>query len=387
MKIVHVNLTAPYNDGWTYHENLLPKYHKEQGHEVTFIGTPFVNDTDTGGYSFCETGEYENEYGVKIIRLPLILTDRWRLIERARLYRGLYGVLEKEKPDIIFVHNGQFLDLGKILRYKRRHPEIRLFIDNHADGSNSAGSWASYHILHKVIWRSVMRRSIPYVEKFYGVLPARVDFLKVMYGTPEDRTELLAMGAEDEKVETCRKPEIMKITRREYRLEEEDFVIVTGGKIDLAKTQIFHLLDAVKESSDKRLKLVLFGSIVKELREQVLSYVDGEKIRYAGWLDSDASYKLFAMADLAVFPGRHSVYWEQATGMGIPLMVKWWERTTHVDVGGNCIFLTEDSKEEIARHIAELLSDRQKYARMRQVAEQEGMRRFSYRNLAKESIE
>ena len=37
MKILHIAPNAPYNRGWGYQENLLPKYQKKLGHDVTVI--------------------------------------------------------------------------------------------------------------------------------------------------------------------------------------------------------------------------------------------------------------------------------------------------------------------------------------------------------------
>ena len=41
------------------------------------------------------------------------------------------------------------------------------------------------------------------------------------------------------------------------------------------------------------------------------------------------------------------MFWEQVAGMGIPMVCKYWEGTTHVDCGGNVKFLYRDSVEEI----------------------------------------
>lgn len=50
----------------------------------------------------------------------------------------------------------------------------------------------------------------PYVKKFYGVLPARVDFLIDVYNLPKEKCELLVMGADDDLVKKNEKPEIRK---------------------------------------------------------------------------------------------------------------------------------------------------------------------------------
>lgn len=162
---------------------------------------------------------------------------------------------------------------------------------------------------------------------------------------------------------------------------------MTGGKINAFKTQTLNLMEAVRDVDDPRLRLIVFGSVTPELKGRVEALADGEKVQYIGWVEAGDSYELFAAADLACFPGRHSVFWEQVCGQGIPLMVKWWKGTTHVDAGGNVIFLREDSAREIKEGLLRLLHEEGAYEAMLQAARGPGMRRFSYEGIARRSIE
>ena len=67
MKIVHIAANAPYNDYWGYQDNLLPKYHKKLGHDVTLI----VTNTIHKGGKIVETdcSDYVLNDGVRVIRL------------------------------------------------------------------------------------------------------------------------------------------------------------------------------------------------------------------------------------------------------------------------------------------------------------------------------
>src|SRR5699024_5967987 len=133
----------------------------------------------------------------------------------------------------------------------------------------------------------------------------------------------------------------------EYGINKKDFLIVTGGKIDNTKKQIMLLIKAVKHIKNRNVKLILFGSIAQELREKVQDLLDDSMVHYIGWIESQDCYKYFAASDLAVFPGRHSVLWEQAVGTGVPCLFRYWDGTTHVDVGGNSLFLYNDTVNEI----------------------------------------
>lgn len=385
-KICHVVLCNPFNDGWSYQENLLSKYHKRLGYLVTIITTPYITDTKTNGYKYFRTGEYVNEEGIKIVRLPIIVSQKCQVMKVLRCYKGTYNTLVNEKPDIIFVHGGQFWDIREIIKYKKKNPLIKVFVDNHADYVNSARTWASYHIMHRIIWKRGIRKSIAYTEKFYGVAPARVDFLIKMYDVPKEKTSLLVMGADDDLVEKSRAKESIELNRKKYNILPDDFLIVSGGKIDRDKKNIINLLEFVKRYQEEHIKLIFFGPIIEELKEKLLQYVDGKKIQYVPWLDTSESYNLFAIANLAVFPGGHSVYWEQAAGCGVPLIVKYWKGITHVDLEGNCEFIHEDTYDELGDLLTPLISQEHKYMKMKEIAEAKGMEEFSYKNIAKRSI-
>lgn len=383
LKIMHVCLCGPVTDGWSYQDNLLPKYHKVLGHEVTVLASEWVFDR-AGKLAFDQRKEYINEHGVKTIRIK----SRWKtsINSKIRIYADIRQVVDHESPDIIFIHGCQFVQLRDIYQYVKRKNDTRIYVDNHADFSNSASNWLSKNILHKIIWKHCAQMIEPYTTKFYGVLPARVDFLADMYGLPRDKIELLVMGADDELVAAAKCEGVRKSIRERHGIGEDDFLIMTGGKIDAAKKQTLLLMEAIKRINKRDVKLIVFGSVTPELKTSVESLCYNTTIQYIGWIQSNDAYAYFAAADLVVFPGRHSVFWEQVVGLGIPMMVKFWEGTTHIDVGGNCDFLYEDSADEIKNKIQTLIDDPVRYKEMKRVAENRGMDMFSYRSIAEKSI-
>lgn len=381
MKIVHVALCGPVTDDWSYQENLLTKYHKEIGLDVTMITSDLVWDS-AGQKTRSNQSDYINNDGVRIIRLK---EKRNNPDYKFRKFPELYNCLKHLNPDILFIHGCQFLDINIIVKYLKQHSGITVYVDNHADFSNSATSWLSKNILHRVIWRYCAKKINPYTSKFYGVLPARVDFLKDMYGLPAEKIELLVMGADDEKVETALKPEINAEIRKTYGISNDNFLIVTGGKIDMAKRQTIYLMEAVNQIEDPKVKLLVFGSVVPELKDAV-DKACSEKVQYIGWINSADTDKYYAAAELVVFPGRHSVFWEQVVGLGKPMLVKDWPGTHHIDIGGNVRFLTQDSRDEILEQLIDIIENPNVYEEMKNVAQQKGMKIFSYREIAKRSI-
>lgn len=381
MKICHLCLNGPYNEGWNYQENVLPKYHVKQGYKVYQIVTPYMWEGNKLVTSHDE--RYINDAGVEIIRCKA----KKGIIGGIRLnrYPEVMGLLNEIQPDILFIHDVQCLDIKVVVQFLKKHNECIVYVDNHSDFSNSARNWLSKNLLHKILWRSMAKSIEPYVKLFYGVLPARVDFLIDVYKLPADKCKLLVMGADDELIEKNAKQEVRSKTREKYGINAEDFLVMTGGKIDAFKIQTILLMEAIKEIEEKNVKLIVFGSVDANLIDKVNELADGKKVQYIGWVEANDSYTLFSAADLVVFPGRHSVFWEQVVGQGIPLVVKYWEGTTHVNVCDNVKFLYKDSKEEIKAVINEILQS-DNYEKLKDKSK-EASKQFRYSDIARRSIE
>ena len=387
MKIVHICLAGLYMSGWGYQDNLIAKYHKKEGHEVFVIANKYVYDNE-GNYERTDKSEEEDINGVKIIRLSQKGNKMLKGPAERVHYIGLYDAIAKIGPDVIFLHNPQILDTGDIARYMKESISsgVKLFIDSHSDYSNSARNFLSKHILHGIIWRGKVKKLIPYTEKFFGVLPARVDFLIERYHTPKDKTELLVMGMDDEIAEETTGSDEIQSLKSRLNISDDDFVIISGGKIDHAKRQTMLLIQAVRQIDNPHIRLILFGSVVDDMKAEFEKECDAdERISYIGWLQASETYKYFAASKLAVFPGRHSVMWEQVAGQGIPMICKYWEGTTHVDVGGNVKFLYNDSVEEIKDMLVNITEHPEEYQKMYDAAKK-GKDTFSYRRIAKQAI-
>ncbi len=385
MKIVHLCLCSFFPDNYSYQENMLPKYHKKLGYDVEVIASTRSFDEQGKACYLDNVGTYQNEYGIKVTRLPYKSNSKiWKRLKR---YIGVFDAISKADPDILFIHGGQFLDIDQVVKFLKDHKDVTVFVDNHADFSNSATNWFSKNILHKIVWKHTEHQIEPYAKKFYGVLPVRVDFLKDIYGLPADKCELLVMGADDELVERAKSSGARERIRKQYGISDSDFLIVTGGKIDQWKTQTLLLMQAVQNINNPSVRLIVFGSVTDELKEQVKNLSDSVKVQYIGWISSEDTYDYFEASDLVVFPGRHSVMWEQVTGQGKPMIVKDWPGTHHVDLGGNVLFLSKDSVGEIQEKIESLLAEPSKLKEMTKIAQEKGMQIFSYADISKRAIE
>lgn len=384
MKIVHLCLGCFYIDNYSYQENMLPKYHKKLGLDVEIIASLVTFDKNGKGTFLESGGVYQNEDNIQVTRLNY--KKPTLIYKKLKRYIGVYEALEKSKPDILFIHGCQFLDMSKVVKYLKKRPYIKVYVDNHADFSNSATNFWSKNILHKFFWKHSAKLINPYTSKFYGVLPARVEFLKNIYKLQANKCELLVMGANDEFVQKYCNAKSKKTIKKHFAVTDNDFVIVTGGKIDKFKTQTLLLMKAIKSMKNNNIKLFIFGSVSLELKNEFDQLCDSQ-IKYLGWASEEESYKYFSIADLVVFPGRHSVYWEQVVAMGIPMVCKYWNETDHINIGGNVKFLTNDSVEEIKSCLEEIINESDNFKKLKKSAEKKEKEQFLYENIAKKSIE
>ena len=382
-KILHLSLNSLYTDGWSYQDQMLTKFHKKLGYEVTDITSHWIND-DKGNVIWDDRDDYVNGDGVHVIRLRI--KGKESFTNKFKRFPELYEAIEQVNPNIMFIHGVSCLENKTIVKYIKNHPNVVAYADNHADFSNSGTNWISKNILHKVVWRHYAKLLVPYIKRFYGVMPSRVDFLKDIYHIPADKVQLLVMGVDDDEVKKALSPDSIAKLRKQYDIADDDILVMTGGKIDMAKRQTVNLMQAINQLDNPKVKLIVFGSVVDELKAAVDAQCS-DKCKYIGWINSEETLSYYGAADLVIFPGRHSVFWEQVVGIGKPMICKYWEGTTHVDLGGNVKFLYKDTVEELTEIINTVLSSGDVFRKMQEVAQSKGMEYFSYKQIAKKSIE
>ena len=384
MKILHCCLANFYIDNYGYQENILPKMHKLQGHEVAILASTEIY-VDSSKLGYVEPSSYTTEYGVSITRIPYTKLLPHAVAKKIRTYRGIKSFLYSFKPDILFIHGGQFASMKEIVSYVKKHPKVRIYIDNHADYINSGTNWVSRRILHGIIFKWAIKIVEPYTSKFYGVLPLRVDFLKEVYNTPSNKTELLVLGIDDSNIDFANKHNIRNEIRQSLKISDNDFVVITGGKIDRRKN-IHLLLQAVSEIGIKNIKLITFGTPNEDMKQEFEELSSGDSIINLGWITPEQANNYFFAADIACFPGTHSVLWEQAVGLGLPAIFKRWEGIEHIDLDGNCMMLDDVSVASIKKSIIDIYNNKSLFISMQESAK-EGIKIFSYFDIAKRAIE
>lgn len=358
-----------FNEKLEYQENLLLKYYRKHGFEVTIVAS--TSDSVFEYYSDKHelqkpTREYEYN-GARIVKCQY---EYVRLYNRLRKYKDITPILEAESPDLIYVHD-IMLNINEATSYVSKHPNCKLIMDYHADYSNSGRNWASLKLLHGIIRkRFYLDPARKYISKIFPIVPAGFKFLNEVYKIPFSEMELLPLGGD---YDLARQIDA-NVDRQEIRvrlgIDSSDFVIFTGGKLNEVKKT--HLLcEAVRDLKNDKIHVVIAGKPDSEQYERSLREIVGPStnFHFVGWLDSQEVYNHMAIADIAVFPASQSILWQQAICMRLPLLVG--------DTGGqsieylnmNCSIVTLDKDEITATRIASVVNmlflDRDKRSQMR----------------------
>lgn len=384
MNIVHIAPNAPFNEGWGFQENLLTKHQAKLGHKVTLIVSSQTHKD--GKIVAVKPESFTSVGGFDVIRLPYV---KYKINALSTVFwkMDVYSLLCELKPDFIFYHGLVSRTIFDVIRYKKQQMKkgikCTLVQDNHLDYNIGCDPKTLKEKILRQYYRIMNNRSQKNVDRIYGVTPWRKQYAEEYYRISPDKTDVLIMGADDEKIDFARKADIRASIRAKYGISDDDFLVVTGGKIDVKKK--IHLLMKACVNLDK-VRLLVFGSISDDIKAEYNSILSSsDNIISIGWLDADKVYDYFFAADLVFFPGQHSVLWEQACAAKAPCVFARWPGMDHVDNGGNSDFINDVTVDSIADKITELRFTR-KYYNMKAVAESEATDIYLYSKIAQKSL-
>lgn len=380
MKIIHIAPNAPYEEGWSYQENLLPKYQAKLGHQVMLIvSTQRHMDSKEDKHSF---EDYQSPDGFRVIRKRITLSPI-PFLHRTMRYLKVYNILCQEQPDVIFHHGLISPTIRQAVRYKEKvNPNCVIILDNHMDYNIGFTTDHLKGRILKWVYSRLYRSVDPSIDKVYGVTPWREQYAQDIFGVPSEKTDVLIMGADDDRLDFEHRDAMRAEIRSKYSVAEGDFLIVTGGKID-KKKRIHLLMDAVKDLEN--VKLLVCGSATADFEEEYATHLNDNVID-AGWIPSEEFYGFFFAADLVFFPGQHSVLWEQACASKVPCVFGKWDGMDHVDNGGNARFLDCREPSELRRLIQQLQFTPE-YREMLAAARSDKTDIYLYSRIAAKSLE
>ncbi|MCI3922714.1 glycosyltransferase family 4 protein [Paenibacillus sp. TRM 82003] len=312
MKILHCCLSCFYVDDFNYQENLLTRQNKIDGHKVKIIASTetFVNSK----LDYIAPSQYVNKDGIEVTRLPYRKYIPHVLAKKIRSYPGVYRRVEEFAPDVILFHGMPAFELLTLVDYKRKNPGVKLYVDSHEDSHNSATNFLSKQLLHKIFYRTIIQRALPYIDKVLCFTYESFDFLRNIYGIPDRLMEYFPLGGTvlEENVRLEKRERI----RNELQLKESDILIVHSGKMDkLKRTE--ELLEAFLKVKHDHLRLILIGSLPEGVKENVTRMIESDfRASYHGWKSGEELIDYLCASDLYLQPGTQSATMQNALCSG-----------------------------------------------------------------------
>lgn len=381
MRILYIKLHCGYSDQWTYQENVLTTKFAQMGHE-THIAVS-TRTTDCNGDTVIQMPrDYINEYGVHVHMLPFSKRF-YKLSKKFDYFDTLYDLMERVKPDFIFSHGVQYASLLTVAKYKKCHPEVKLVADNHGDQINMPVDNIKHKVVHKIIYKYFVKRADKYIDKYYGVSPSRGQYLTDIYGVSPIKIGIIPQVGDDTTANKYNYKEERELLCEKYHLDKHKIILIFGaGNID-ANKNLIPLVEAVEE--DSNYELVVFGSFNADMQKVYEKHQEQPNIHYIGTLSGRDIYRTIIGADLAIYPGLHSVLWDNTVACGTPLCVRRWDGMDYFDINGNCKYINEGTEEEII-HLLENMS-KSSIEEMRIAAQDMAKKKFSATEIAKQILE
>lgn len=317
MKILHLCLANFYIDGYNYQENVLPRINHEDGHTVRILASTetYVDNMHLG---YVEPGEYETEYGVPIKRIPYVQVGNAFITHKVRKYPHVYEEIASFAPDVIMMHSLCFWSVLDVIRYKQDHPEVKLYADTHAAAYNSGRTWLSLHVLHRIFYRLLIRKTLPYLERYWYIGLGEKQFSQEVYGIPDFLMEFYPLGGTLFPSDVYEEKRMRR--RMELQLAADELLLVHSGKLD-TKKKTEELLRAFSLIRNLRARLVIIGSIPAEREASLLPLLAGDsRISYLGWKSAEDLLEYLCAADLYCQPGSVSATMQNAICCGCPIL-------------------------------------------------------------------
>ena len=313
MRIVHVCLASHYTEGMNYQDNILPDVNSQDGHEVLIISD--AQKYIDGKLVDTEEEEKKLKQNLKLIRIRYDKIFTKFISEKIRKVKKLYSILENFKPDVILFHGMCAYELLTVSRYKKENPHIKLYADSHEDFINSARTFFSKNILHRLFYKRIALRCLKNIEKVFYVSKETGMFLHNFYEIPKEKLEFYPLGGFI--VEEKEKKIIRGKIRKELEISEEDLILIHSGKFDkLKKTR--ELLASFAKIKNKNIHLIIIGSIPNDNRILYDFIKKDKRVKYLGWKSGDELLEYICASDIYIQPGTQSSTAITAVCCGLP---------------------------------------------------------------------
>ncbi len=379
MKILHVDET--FHPSYGYQVNPLAKFQQKQGNEV-YIVTPtkeylypvYREFGDDGSNLEAEDKKYENETGVKVIRIPA----KGYFLRRLVYGKDIFKIVDEINPDVVFVHCVETLTAMRFLLHENKYP---MLFDSHMLSMASGNRFAK---IYEFVYRKIITKKI--IKKKYDVIRTQDDdYVNKHLGIPETQTPFISFGTDT--ILFSPSNEKREEFRKKYKIAEDTFVVVYTGKLTEAKAGQL-LAETFEKKFNSKIALICvgtppdndYGKRVKETLEnsenQIVMFPTQSYLELA---------RFYQVADLSVFPKQCSMSFYDAQACGLPVLSE--DNNVNVDrcSHGNGKNFKAGDIDDFREKIEELAKmDRSEYKKMREEARRFVENGYDYADIAAE---
>lgn len=322
MKIIHICLANYYIDNYNYQENALTRQNHLDGHEVIIIAS--TRTLSQGIHvAYTTPQSYSTVEGIKVIRLaykPILVK---KVNSHINCYIGLEDVLNHSKPDVILFHGINSVEINTVLRYKKKNPHVRWFVDNHtwfgqAGYRTNIGKFLRI-AFHRTVFKPQIHKALPYIEKILNVSVECAQFLQKVYRVPNDKMEFFPLGGNI--IEMPDRLQRSRNIRNQLGISERQTVYIHTGRLSAYKRTI-DILDAFRQNQDSESRLLIIGVIAEDIRKTIQNKIQEDKrVIFLGWKNTDELLAYMCAADVYIQPGNQSASMQNALCCGCAVMI------------------------------------------------------------------
>lgn len=297
-----------------YKENYLIKAAISNGDDVTVFANEY---TYIQGKSV-RLAQTEKVEGYRLRRFAYQSFGHPFLTSRIRKTKGIEHEIIREKPDLIFVNCSQIYNIKNLKAIKSALPDVKIVLDFSTKYLNSARNWLSKNILHHIIYRHWIKKSLPFVDKVFYISAESKDFAREMYDIPENIMEHNNLPGET--VPTGTKLNYKSEIFRKLHLNCDNILILYSGKIYLEK-KVDNLVRAFSRNNNSQLRLLIIGVYTDDSQREVIEPLikSDNRITFMNFVSGRELTKYVCAADLYVQPGSISQTCQTAVCCGTPL--------------------------------------------------------------------
>ncbi|MBU3194439.1 glycosyltransferase [Clostridium algidicarnis] len=377
MRILHIIPGDNFTEGMTYQDNYLASINASDGNDVMILSS--CRTWENSEIIYTNTCDKKMNDGVRLVRKQYKKVINNYLTEKLRILEDAYQIISSFKPDVIRVLNPHNFTLPIVVKYKKNHPHVRLYVDSHQHYFNSGIGFISYWIFHKLLVGTMLKKSIKHIDKILYSEEGVKTYLKEMYSVPEPKLELYPMGGLIYEGE--RRASIRITKRAELGIMETDILMIHSGKLEEPK-KTKNILEALKECKYENLKLVIIGSIPDSMRSVLEPLIKSDKrVTYLGWKSGDELVEYLCASDIYLQPGSASVTVKQALCCGNAVVVAQDIEGYDIFMDGTGFYAT--TKEELLEIFNKFCDNRSDLIKMGENSLTIAKELFDYEKLAK----